>query len=230
MYAITLGGSIVAYKIEKDGRIGKKLFYKKFKNNSKIHQIYFSKNYNELYVINIGLNQLIKYDIVYDEDKLKLARKDIFYFEKDTKPRHMVIDKQDNIYVVTEDSCELYKIKCDNEDKFKLVEKIAILKKEKDYTGCAIKIDSQSKYIYISIRGKNIIVVFNIEDNRLNMIQSIDCNGKCPRDITLDSKNKYLFCANQKSNDISVFEIKNGKLKLLEDKYDVYNPTCIVVD
>lgn len=228
MCVIILGGSIVAYKLDSDGKIGKKLFYKKFEENSKIHQAYFSKDYSELYVINIGLSKLIKYDVIYDKEELKLINKCTFQFEKDTKPRHMVIDEKGNIYVITEETCELYKLICNNNN-FEIVQKVSIVDKQKDTTGCAIKIDLQLKKIYTSIRGLNRIVVFNIEDDKLEKIQDVDCGGECPRDIVLDQKNKHLLCANQKSNNISVFEMKDGRITLKENKYNINSPTCIVV-
>ena len=142
----------------------------------------------------------------------------------------MVIDKNGNIYVVTEASCEIYKFICDN-DKLKFIQKKSILsrKKENNYTGCAIKIDLNSEFIYVSIRGLNSIAVFSIQDNNLKMIQNVDCNGECPRDIVLDPTNHYLLCANQKSNNISIFKVNNGKI-IFKNSLSIVNPSCIVVD
>ena len=231
MFVIIHGGSFVAYKIEDEGKIGKKLYYEKFEGNSKIHQIQFSKDYSELYIINMGLGELIKYEVLYNNNRLDLIKRDTFYFEKDSKPRHMVIDNQGYIYVVTEDSCEIYKLMCDDKNKLRLIKKVSILEKEKeqDDTGSAIKCDLEKKFIYVSIRGWNRIAVFSIKENGLEMVQNVDCKGECPRDIVLDSKNKYLFCANQKSNNISIFKIIDGKLKF-EKKYSTIHPSCIVVD
>ncbi len=226
-------GSFVAFKVEENGSIGEKLYYKRFNKTSKIHHIQFSKDYNMMYVIDLGDGKLYAFEIRYKDNVLELKNKAIFRFSKHVMPRHMAIDKENNIYVITEVSCEIYKIRYDNKGKLLLLDKKSILPKglqrRKEDTGATIKIDSDNEYLYASIRGHNSISVFDIRDNRLNLIQNIKCGGDSPRDINLDKSEKYLFCANLNSNSISIFHIYNGLLEY-RNKVILEKPSCIVAD
>lgn len=224
-------GSFVALKIEKDGSIGKLLYNKKFSNISHIHHIQFSQDFKNFYVIDLGTDYIIEYSILYDEQNLTLKETSKFKFPCNSEPRHLSIDSKNNIYVITEKSCELYKLKHNSKNKLILLNKTSILPPEThiqpNYTGCAIKINSTNQFLYTSIRGHNSISVFNIENNNLNLIQNIKCEGNCPRDISFDLYEKYLLCANQISNNISIFNLQNGLLKY-QNNYIIEAPSCIL--
>ena len=83
--------------------------------------------------------------------------------------------------------------------------------------------------MYISIRGHNSISVFNIQDDKLELIQNIYCEGDNPRDITIDKYGRNLLCANLNSDNISIFSINNGFLKYRK-KFIIEKPSCIIVD
>lgn len=227
------GGSFAAFKLEENGKIGERLYYQKFEDISRIHHIQFSKDYKTVYIIDLGLDCIIEYNIDYNGKELKLNEKSQFHFSKKSEPRHMVIDENNNIYVVTEKSCEIYKLNYNKKQELIMLEKKSILpkgtKKEEDYTGCAIKINSEMQKIYVSVRGHNSISVFDITRDNIELIQNIKCEGNTPRDIAFDIKEEYLFCANQTSNTISIFSVKNGKLSY-QSKYQTEKPTCIITD
>ena len=107
------GGSFVAFKIKEEGSIGEKLYLQKFGIKSRIHHIQFSKDYKSVFIIDLGEDCIIEYNIDYNQKDLKLIEKSKFYFPEKSEPRHMVIDKKENIYIVTEKSCELYKLNYD---------------------------------------------------------------------------------------------------------------------
>ena len=200
-----------------------------FGTNSKIHQIQFSNDLKNIYVVDLGLNKIIEYEIIYNNFSFNLNQISSISFCNNEKPRHIVLDRFNNLYVITEESCEIFKIKHTRSNKLQICEKQTVLPKEtkikSNYTGCAIKINIEKGYIYVSIRGHNSISVFSIK-NKLNLIQNIHCEGECPRDIELSEDGKYLICANQITNNISIFEIDNGFLTF-KNKYDINTPTCI---
>ena len=101
------------------------------------------------------------------------------------------------------------------------------IKIEKNFTGCALKISSDKKFIYTSIREHNSISVF--DSGALELIQNISCFGEIPRDINFDESQNYLLCANQKSSNITVFERnkKTGYLNYLSS-YPINSPACII--
>ena len=142
--------------------------------------------------------------------------------------------KNDRIYVVTERTCKLYILKFENKE-LKVIDKVSILpqdvNREKDYTGCAIKISKDLKNIYVTVRGHNSITNFRLKDDRIKNIQNISCRGLEPRDLEIDSKGKYILVANLASNEITIFKRNRitGKLKYI-DKEEANSPTCIIIE
>jgi len=223
------GGSFSAFEINEDGSIRKNIYKKHYGNKSRVHQIQFSNDLKRVYMVDLGLNRIIEYEINCNNSDLDLVEISNICFLNDEKPRHLVLDNSNNLYVITEKSCEIYKIKHNEDKKLEILEKSSILpngvEKKSNYTGCAIKIDDQKEYIYVSIRGHNSISVFSIK-NRLELIQNISCEGQCPRDIGLSKDEKNLICANQLTDNISIFAINNGILTF-KNKYNIRTPTCI---
>lgn len=225
-----LSGSFVAYKLEDNGEIGEELYKKEYGEGSNIH--YIKAIDDKLYVINLGKDTLYEYYVKYNNDKLDIQEKSKIIFPKESEPRHMVLDNNENIFVVTEKSCELFKIIHDTNKDLKVVEKRSIIKlgttrKSKD-TGCAIKMDLGKKNIYVSVRGQNGISVFNSKS--MNLIQNIECSGECPRDISFDITGKFLICANQISNNIAIYKVLEDGILKYKDSIEITKPSCIVVD
>ncbi len=223
-------GSFVAFKLEEDGTIGEKLYKKQYESGSNIHHIKIYKD--KLYVTNLGKNTIYEYSTNYAGKKLDVIEKSKIIFPDKTEPRHIVLNDDGDIFVVTEISCRLYKLIHDENEKLKIENNKSIIMKEENQcdedTGCAIIMSFNKKYIYVSVRGKNVISVFDVEDMKL--IQSIDCGGTCPRDISFDYTGKIFMCANQLSNNIAIYDVfDNGMLKFKET-INIDNPSCIIVE
>ncbi|MGI6169194.1 MAG: lactonase family protein [Christensenellales bacterium] len=73
------------------------------------------------------------------------------------------------------------------------------------------------RWLYVSNRGHNSIVVYNIDSGTrcLSPLQWVDCGGKIPRYFTVDDSGNSLLCCNQFSDNIVVFAI-NPHYGLLE--------------
>ena len=179
--------------------------------------------------MDLGEDRLTVYEI--KENIIKEI--DHIDFKENTQPRHIAVSKQ-SIYVITEKSCELYKIKFSNQ-KLQITDIISLLPKnvetKENYTGCAIKITKDFKNIYVTIRGHNSISVYKTNENTVELIQNICCEGDVPRDLEIDKEENYILIANQNSNEIAVFKRNkdNGKLKFFY-KEIIIEPTCIIVE
>jgi len=149
-------------------------------------------------------------------------------FPKGSGPRHGVFSKDHKtLYVVSELSNELFVIDSSDwriKDSFPV-----LLNKEKNVEGtAAIRLSEEEKYLYVSTRGKNILSVFSIEDNRCRLIQNADCHGDHPRDFILDGK--YLFCANRFSNEVVSFVLdENGLIKEEIDRKKVPEAVALLL-
>lgn len=223
-------GSIDIFSLNTDGSIHSIIYHNSpYSNNSRIH--YISLSNNLLFAIDLGVNKLFAYKIVYSTNNFKLKEFCYYDFPNGSAPRHFV-QNDDNFYIITENSCELYKLKFSLKTGFKLIDTVSLLPnnviKRKDYTGCAIKMSTDNNFIYTSIRGHNSISVFKL-DPTLELIQNISCFGTTPRDIYLDSSQNFLLCANQTSNNISIFNMdtKIGYINF-KSTYPINSPACII--
>lgn len=232
LYVANYGdGSFSCFKIKVDGSIGNKIYLEKFGKTSHIHYVALSHDNRYLFVIDLGTNQIHAYSIC-SNPSFSLCFCNSFSFPPHTQPRHLVLDINDRIHVITESSCEIYTLSFKNEQ-FSFLFKTSLFsniqKKKENDTGCAIKINKTHKFLYTSIRGQNLIQVFHILENRLNLIQSISCHGSMPRDISFDKDEKYLISANQDSNNLAVFSISpiDGTLAF-KNSYFAEKPSCIL--
>lgn len=221
-------GYLSILKINEDGSIGKKI-YSNVENEQKshVHCVSISKDNKFFFVTDLGENIIIAYEIE-DDEVNEISRVKL---KEGTEPRHIAIGKKD-LYVITEKSCEMYVLKFIDK-KIYIKDVISLLPKDtklkENYTGCAIKITKNFKYIYTTIRGHNSISVYKLNKNKLKMIQNINCEGDLPRDIELDKKEKYILVANQDSNRVVVFKRNRitGKIKY-SSKEDMDSPTCVI--
>lgn len=232
LYVANYGdGSMDVFSLNTDGSINQLIKHKTYTSHSRIHYIALSNDYRFLFVSDLGNDTLFAYKIISDEMHFELKELDTYHFPIASGPRHLVM-KEENLYVITENSCELFHLSFSEKDGFHLIDYASILpshiQKEKHYTGCAIKISNSSPFLYCSIRGHNSISVFEITPS-LKLIQNISCFGDTPRDINFNATQDFLLCANQLSGDISIFHRnqKTGYLHL-KHKYPIDSPACII--
>lgn len=232
LYVANYGdGSLDCFSLRNDGSIEKSILHKTYTDHSRIHYLSLSMDNDFLFVVDLGDDTIFAYKILYSFENLELKEMDTFSFSKGSAPRHITI-RENIIYLITENSCELYQLSFTAQNGFKIISKASLLpstlKKDKDTTGCAIKISKDLKFIYTSIRGHNCISVFQTIPH-LKLIQNISCFGITPRDIYIDDSQNFLLCANQHSEDISIFrrDKKTGYLNFL-NKYPIDSPACII--
>ena len=221
-------GYFTVFKMLSDGHIGDKVFSSVLEKG--ISHMHYSQMIDEhlLCAVDLGANSIVVYNV--GEKIEEITR---LYLGENIQPRHFVV-VNNFIYVVTESTCRIYTIVFQNRQlkvlKYQDILPINVEKKD-NYTGCAIKLSKDNKYIYISIRGHNSISVFKNENNTLKLIQNINCKGNVPRDIELDKYNKYMFVANTDSNDVGIFKrnTHTGKLRYYSS-VEVKSPTCIIAE
>lgn len=222
-------GSLNVFSINNDKSLKELIFSKKFTSHSHIHCIELSEDGNYLFLTDLGDNKLFAYKIIFSSNMFDLELVSEYDFIDKTEPRHIVINNN-HIYLVSEASCELYHFIFSEIDGLKYLEKHSLLPKDiqmqDNYTGCAIKLSKDKKFIYVSIRGLNNICLFSITPH-LKLVQHISCHGQTPRDLFI--LDNYLLCANQDSNNITIFDInkKTGEL-CYKNFFNINHPACII--
>ena len=216
-------GSICVYNLDSTGEIEEMIYEKKY-SKSKMHYIGLDNEY--IYAVDLERDCIIIYN-----NTNEIQEEKIIEIENGAGPRHFVMNKE-YMYVVTEYSNMIYVYNIKNNTEFELIQKISTTPegaKEKTFAG-AIKLSKNGQNLYVTNRGHNSISVFNIINNKLELVQNISCGGDFPRDIELNSSEEYLLVANQKSNNITILkrDLKNGKLVLTRSAMKMEKPTCIV--
>ena len=110
--------------------------------------------------------------------------------------------------------------------KAELTNTVKIDCKNEKANGAAIRLSKDGKYLHISLREENVICVYEINDENLTLIQTMDCGGDSPRDFNIFGD--YLFCANEKSNNITLFRLDNCEDADEKEVVMLKNPLCIL--
>lgn len=90
-------------------------------------------------------------------------------------------------------------------------------------TAAAIRV--RDCMLYVSNRGHDTIAVLQFHNNKLEVIEYIECKGKTPRDFNF--ADEYMISANQDSHDVCVFNISD-KFQFIH-KAKLPEPICVCV-
>ncbi|HVU15133.1 MAG TPA: lactonase family protein [Phototrophicaceae bacterium] len=106
-----------------------------------------------------------------------------------------------------------------------------------DYTGknltADIHIASSGRFLYVSNRGHDSIVVYAIdaETGQLTLVEFISADGKTPRNFAFDLTERYLLVAHQDSASLATFHVDqaSGKLAPTGERVSLPYPVCVKV-
>jgi 6-phosphogluconolactonase len=98
-------------------------------------------------------------------------------------------------------------------------------------TTAEIAISLCGRFLYVSNRGRDAIVLYNIDQStgHLTYVESIPTAGTRPRFFTLDIAGEQIFVANQDSDDITVFRIDpdTGRLIHTAMRIEIGSPSAV---
>lgn len=160
-----------------------------------------------------GLDSIHSYHI--DEEQGKIIPLGKIFVENGVHPRYGAFHPTIPVfYNNCENSVYVHAWTYDSETgELEKIQKVPLLfDKEKadawKAESCAdILLSSDGKFLYVSVRGLNVLSVFEVAENgTLNMVQNIDCQGKNPRGLSLSPDERFLFCMNRDSDHIARFK------------------------
>lgn len=195
-----------------------------------IHFAGLSHDNAQLFVCDLGSDTVSTYNIATD-GSLTLAH--TWVAPSGSGPRHLVLHPTlPIVYVIAELSNQTFALTLDDSGNLTLVQTIDNVPQIHANTsaGAAIRISYDGKFLYTSTRFHNVITVFQIQsDGTLSLIQTIDTNGKIPRDFTLDNRQKWLVVAHQDSDYVTVFkrDAATGLLELMAAT--TFAPECVCI-
>ncbi|MBP0726613.1 lactonase family protein [Bacillus sp. RG28] len=183
-----------------------------------------------LYVVDLGSDQVITYDI-----KNNFEKKSSLAIKPGSGPRHLKFHANGKFaYLINELSSEVTVLKYNSQDgSFKEIQYISTL--PKDFNGkntcSAIHLSHDSRFVYAGNRGHDSIAVFSIhpETFELTLISHASTAGSGPRDFALDPTGTFIVASNQNTSNLVLFKINqtSGELTKIQDDISVPNPVCV---
>jgi 6-phosphogluconolactonase len=100
-------------------------------------------------------------------------------------------------------------------------------------SGAEIVVAPGGRFLYVSNRGDNSLVVFAIapRTGRLTRVQRVSSQGRTPRGFGIDPSGRWLLAANQDSDSVVVFRIDptTGSLTATGQTVEIGKPVSVVV-
>lgn len=195
------------------------------------HFSQFSKEGSSLYVIDLGIDQVLRYPV---RDNRLGAASTAMVVEAGDGPRHLEFHPtKDLVFVVTELNSMIMSASVDQESgKFSLIDRKSTLPEGFDGKSyCAdIHVSPDGQFVYVSNRGHQSIAIFQIkEDGSLEMLGTEDVRGDWPRNFVISPDGAFLLVANQNSDNITVFnrDTETGLLKFTGNEIKMSHPVCL---
>lgn len=195
-----------------------------------MHWMNWDNNDKFAYSIDLGTDQVF----VHQYKEKKLSTDVAIKLPAGEGPRHMVFHPHlNNAYIVSELNNTVLVVQQNlTNGKLNNQQRISILPKDSqgDNFAAAIKISTKGEHLYVSIRGTNLLSVFDVlTDGSLRIKQHIETGGNWPRDFTLSQQEDFLLVTNQHSNNIVLFKRDNvtGILSKTDSKVVTSQPTFI---
>lgn len=138
-------------------------------------------------------------------------------FPEGSGPRHGVFNRDHTrLYVVSEWSNELFVFHVKDRE-FHLVQSLSVLPdgEAKGASAAAIRLTKDEKFLYISVRGTNILTVLAVREEAVSVIQHIASGGDHPRDFVLSGDERFLLAANRMEGGIVCMQ-RDGATGLLK--------------
>lgn len=220
---------ISLFSLNPDGSLGKLVDVSITKGDQKPGNHYISRLHSitvdptgELYVVcDKGTDQIYSFKIDREKGKLIFLKKN--KVQDGLAPRYGVFHpKLPIFYGNNEKKSKLisYSYNISNgelqeKSRIELVLSDTEIDKGSKVEASDILMHPNQKFIYVSIRGAEIISVVKLsEQGEMKVIQNINCMGINPRGIVFSPDNNYIFSQNMESGTITKFEIlANGMLQ-----------------
>ena len=218
--------ALVLFRVEPDGRLGEVCDDYTTEapegslNRPVSHQHYVAADpTGEIYIVcDKGLDQLYSFRI--NRERGKLVCCDNLRVKQGSHPRYGVFHPQlPFFYGNHEEASYISQYQVDRETaKLTYISSCGLLEEGKMVESSAapsdIAVSGDGKYLYVSIRGVNLISVLALsETGEMNLIQNISCGGENPRGLCMTPDGRYLYVCNVDTSRVVSFAVMDdGRL------------------
>jgi len=192
------------------------------------HQIAIHPDGKHFFVPDLGIDKIKVYG--FENEILKPIPELDIVITEGLGPRHMVFNsKGDMAYVMNELTGTVAVLKLHNA-KFECISLNKALPETFTETpaGSAIRIHPNGKYLYTANRTIDILTVFQIEGDNLNLLNYQYTNGKTIREFHITTNGLWLIACLQDSNEVVSYHIlENGLLEERNRTNTITSPVCV---
>ncbi len=237
------GGSVAVLPVGSDGSLGEAVSIKQHQGKGTdpdrqtkphVHSTFFSPDYKQLLVPDLGTDKVVLYDFNDRDGQLSPSRQPFFKVKDGAGPRHLSFHPNGKfVYLMQEMEGSVAVFSYADSQ---LSELQTISSHPGDYTGkkgsADIHVSSDGKFLYASNRTQsNAIAIFTINptSGKLTLKGFQSTLGKTPRNFNFDPSGNFLLVANQDSNDVVIFR-RDARTGLLTDtgkRILVEKPVCL---
>ncbi|ERK56026.1 hypothetical protein HMPREF1983_01563 [Gemella bergeri ATCC 700627] len=192
-----------------------------------VHFSGFTPDNKYVFSCDLGTDEITTYTLEHGI----LSKRYTTYVKNGSGPRHIIFDNTlTHAFVITELTSEVIVFDYDD-GKLSNPTYYATLPANffKENKGSAIKISNNNRFIYVSNRGQDSIVVFRNNNGSLTHIQTISTYGQNPRDFNLSEDNHLAIATNETSGTITTYTVNTitGKLTAVDKEFPVPEAVCV---
>ena len=237
------GGSIAAFPILADGRLGEASAFIQHSGHGTnpqrqegphAHSIDLSPDNRFAIVDDLGLDETLVYK--FDSVKGTLTPNDPPFAKAPpgAGPRHFAFRPDGKFgYVINEMGSSVSVFGYDTAGVLRPLQTISTI--PKDFTtlneDAEIEVHPAGKFLYASNRGHDSIAVFAIDPSKgtLTLVEYAPTKGQSPRNFVIDPSGTLIFAENEKSDNIVLFEInqRTGSLMPTGKVLDISQPVYV---
>lgn len=236
-------GSIALFPIAPDGSLGSATAFIQHTGASMdparqagphAHCVVFSPDNRFICAADLGINQLIVYEVETSGPTASLKRVSHTSLEPGAGPRHLHFHPHGKLlYVVNELSNSVTSFDW-NAAIGALSAKQTISTLPPEYSGescCAdLAVAHDGHWLYATNRGHDSIAAFAIDGTgRLERLGNVPSGGKEPQNLAISPDGRFLLCANMEGNSLAVFSIdaNTGALTSAGSPQPMVFPSCV---
>jgi 6-phosphogluconolactonase len=240
-----VSGSVAVLPVAADGRIGEASDFVQHEGSSvnakrqegpHAHCVTLDPDNKFAFVCDLGLDKILSYRFEAEKGKLAANEPAFVSVKPGAGPRHMAFRPDGRFaYVINELNSTVTAFEYDPE-KGVLTEVQTVSSLPEYYdgpnTGAEIGVHPSGKYLYVSNRGHESVVLFEInrENGTLTYVEEQNTGGKTPRHFGIQPSGDHLAIANQNSGTLLLCRIDggNGRLKPSGVFAQAPSPVCVV--
>lgn len=238
------GGNLAVFPIGADGKLGEATAFDQHHGSSvnkdrqsrpHVHQAIFSPDDRFILSADLGMDDIFVYP--FDANNGTLGTPRMVSLSGGIGPRHLAFSPDGTfVYLVSEMGSTVTVLRYDHAKGNLVARQTVRLAPAGDTpqqkAGAEIAVGPSGKFVYASNRFDNLIGVYaiNPDTGMIEQTESVQLEGKTPRNFAIDPSGTWLWDANQDSDNIVLYKIERAKGSLMPSgiTLKIAAPTCVV--